>query len=328
MALKDRWEFHYHRGSETVACPPHSLNIEPTNICNLNCPRCSLDHQQSKGRIDFDFFSDLVEQAAFIGVEEIRLFLAGEPFLHRQLPEMVEKVERLGLRSIIHSNGTRLTEENSRAMLDAGVSIISFSIDGSDAETYEIKRKNGIFNDTMENVDRFLRIKQSLGDGNRSRVIIQSLIPVGQTLLPPQTLIERFRGLPVAYFKVLHPHNFRGEAGEIEDYRVDSATPSPCMFLWHEMSVNWKGLVHGCCADLNGHLIRGDLKKESILSVWNNDIARELRRTHAGGRPHFHDLCFECSVPYQRQKVTSYLDLLRQETRKGMRRMLLRKRPA
>ena len=320
MALRDRWETYYHQGAKRCLCPPHSLNIEPTNACNLRCTHCSLDPDRKRGFMELDRFVELVDQAASIGVEEIRLFLAGEPFLHKQIGQMIRACTDRGLLSIIHTNAAKMKPEHSREAIEAGLSVISISIDGATKQEYEASRCGAEFETTLENTVALLEQKRELGaDG--LQVIVQTLRPVGQPLSPPRVLRERFAGLPVNHFKVLHPHNWRGEA-QVEQTRHETITPNPCMFLWHELSVRWDAKVVGCCADLNGFFIRGDLNSESIIEVWNNEKALELRRVHALGSPDDHPLCKGCSVPYQHQKVTPLSKVRKQEAKRRVKTLL------
>lgn len=323
MGIKSRWEYHYHKGNQALPCPPHSLNIEPTNICNLNCPGCSLDKGRDHGMMDIALFDQIAKQAADIGIEEVRLFLAGEPFLHKEIIGMISGCTDLGLRSIIHTNGMKLDKDKARGIIDAGLSVISFSIDGADKEEYEKARVGAKFDTVIQNVKALLELKRK-GNAELPYVIIQSIIPVGGKLEPPPGLVSIFKRLPVGHFKPLHPHNWRGEC-DMEKIRAESPRPNPCMFLWHELSVGWDGRVMGCCADLNGFLIRGDLSKETIMDVWNNDEARLLRNVHTQRRPDQHPLCDNCSVPFQNQKVTPLKDVYKQTIKGGIKSLMGRK---
>lgn len=302
MKVRERWEYSYHRGRDNLSCPPHSLNLEPTNACNLACPNCSLDRSRKRGFMDPTLFSTLVEQAATIGVREIRLFLAGEPFLHKDIAKMVGLCQQHGLRSILHTNGALMDAHVSRAVMEAGLSVLSVSFDGADKAAYERARKGADFETTVENI-RALLLQKQKSAADDLQVILQTIRPVGEPLEPSAAVVDLFRNLPVDHFKVIHPHNWRGEA-DVGATRRESERPNPCMFLWHELSVGWDGRVLGCCADLNGFWVRGDLTRQPIREVWNNEASRELRRIHARRAPSLHPLCKDCSVPYQTQKVT------------------------
>jgi radical SAM protein with 4Fe4S-binding SPASM domain len=200
--------------------------------------------------------------------------------------------------------------EKARAVMEAGLTEISFSIDGIDKASYEHERPGAKFEDTMENI-RSLLTQMKKARAKNPRVTIQSIVPVGHDLLPPKHVTQLLTGFGFLHYKVLNPHNWRGEVN-IGRTRRESIKPNPCMFLWHELSIGWDGRVMGCCADLNGEFIRGDLKEESILDVWNNEKATALREAHANRAPFAHPLCRSCSVPYQKQKVTPLTRLYRQ----------------
>jgi hypothetical protein len=261
--------------------------------------------------MDLGLFGSLVDQAAAIGVREVRLFLAGEPFLHPDLATMIERCTARGLRSQVNTNATAMTPERSRAALDAGVSCLVISLDGADASTYEANRPGATFSRTVENV-RALLAQRARRDAARTEVVVQTIRPVGEPLAPPPGLRALFAGLPAPGFKVIHPHNFRGESREVAAPRRDLAAPVPCKFLWHQLDVAWDGRVLGCCADLNGFLVRGDLTRETILDVWNNEATSALRASHRRP-PSAHALCRDCSIPVQDPRVPSAARLALQE---------------
>lgn len=323
MSIKRRWEYHYHKKNVVLPCPPHSLNLEPTNACNLKCAGCSLDVGRKRGMMDLGLFEKLARQAKQIGTEEIRLFLAGEPLLHKQIVEMVSTCTELSLRSIIHTNATNLTPEMSGRLVEAGLSTISLSIDGADKQTYEVARVGADFETTIENSRALLRYIKECG-AEKPYVIIQMLRPENEPLEVPDALRELFRGLEVGHYKVLHYHNWRGEAAALRKKSEGTAPVYPCMFLWHELSVGYDGKVMGCCADLNGFLVRGDLTSESILDVWNNAEAQKLRKLHADGRPWDHPLCADCSVPFHKQKVTPLTNLYKERAKAPLRALAVK----
>ena len=273
--------------------------------------------------MEMDFFKSIARQAKEIGVKEIRLFLAGEPFVHKGIADMAAFCTEVGLRSIIHTNGMLLDNDKSQAIIDAGLSVISFSIDSADPKTYEAARAGAKFDRVIENAKTLLSLIKER-KAKEPYVIIQSIVPVGQELVPDKRLTDLFEGLPVGHFKVLHPHNWRGEA-DVGESRKESETPNPCMFLWHELSVGWDGKVLGCCADLNGSFIRGDLTKESILDVWNNEKSMGIRGIHGKQSPFEHPLCAQCSVPFQNHKVTSLSNLYKQRLKRVVKSLLGRK---
>jgi radical SAM protein with 4Fe4S-binding SPASM domain len=65
--------------------------------------------------------------------------------------------------------------------------------------------------------------------------------------------------------------------GEIEKLRKKIIKRPPCFYLWETLVILWNGEVIVCCQDLLGELKVGDVKKDTLLTIWNNKKMQELR---------------------------------------------------
>ncbi|MBN1991667.1 MAG: radical SAM protein [Anaerolineae bacterium] len=84
-------------------------NLAITTVCNQNCPYCfTVDYLNKAGRHrDFIDLEDFEKSLSFLersGIDEIRL-LGGEPTLHPQFVELIERARKTGKRIIVFSNG-------------------------------------------------------------------------------------------------------------------------------------------------------------------------------------------------------------------------------
>src|SRR3990170_4559139 len=98
--------------------------------------------------------------------------------MHPGLAEMVAHVEGLGLVSGVHTNATMLTEWHAKDLLDAGLSQLSISFDGTDRESYSAMRQGANYEKTVRNIGRFLKLKAQRGNG-KPHTIIQTMVPYG-----------------------------------------------------------------------------------------------------------------------------------------------------
>jgi MoaA/NifB/PqqE/SkfB family radical SAM enzyme len=155
-----RWHLAWYRKQIHRSYPPEYINVEPTNACNLCCTVCSLDRKRPSGLMKLELARAILENAKQTGVREVRFFLAGEPVLHPELPEMVKFAVDLGLHTVIHSNATRLTTEIGRKLIKTGLHELSFSFNGQNAEEYEAIHQGATFKDTLDNVIWFLEEKK------------------------------------------------------------------------------------------------------------------------------------------------------------------------
>ena len=80
--------------------------------------------------MDFDLFKKVVDECAALGITHVRVHNYGEPFLDKQLVEKVRYAKQRGIAEVgMISNGSLITEEIARGMIDAGLDAINISVD-------------------------------------------------------------------------------------------------------------------------------------------------------------------------------------------------------
>lgn len=267
--------------------------------------------------MELDLYEKIIDEAARINVHEVAHFLAGEPLMHPELPYMIEYATLSGIRSRVHTNGTLLTEERSRELLDAGLAFLGVSFDGDDPDTYNSMRSGSDFDRVMDNLRNFLKMKKERGsDGPFVAVKVVKAETGGEgrpadsshSLEISREFLELFDGLPVDQFKVIHPHDWRGEVKDVVPHVATGDIYYPCMVLWATLSIGWDGRVLGCAADLNGHEVLGDLNRETMMGVWNGRKLQRYRELHGSGDYRDIDLCSDCSfVWWARNPHVSFL---------------------
>ncbi len=287
-------------GREIQKSPPYFINLEPTSFCNLNCPICSYDGSRGKGYLRRDIAEKVFSQAADMGAAEIRLFLAGEPFFHPRLAEFIASAKRRNLITNIHTNATFMPPERIEAALQAGLDKISFSFDGESAEEYEAVRIGAKFEETLDNIRRFLEIKKRRG--SRFPLVTIQIIKLPASSNPNCVTPEfkaRFKDLPVDEFLLLRPFVWPDQKAQ-EFNSPPGSKYYPCMIPWTSLSIGWDGRVFWCCGDLNGAEVLGDISRETLSEIWNGEKIRALRRGLAKGELHTLQLCRNCEAVYHR----------------------------
>ncbi len=91
--------------------------------------------------MEFDLFRKVVDEAAALGVTHVRVHNYGEPFLDKQLVEKVRYAKSKGIAEVgMISNGSLITEDVARGMIDAGLDAINISVDAAGKEVFESTR--------------------------------------------------------------------------------------------------------------------------------------------------------------------------------------------
>jgi len=136
--------------------PPHAPSKPRTLLllvnrgCNLRCTFCDL--WEGHVHMPVERAIALLDDAVAIGTE-VLVLTGGEPFLHPGLFEIVRAARARGLTVNITTNGTRI-DARWDELVHAGVSSLSFSLDGL-AETHErLRGQKGCFRKTLAGLER------------------------------------------------------------------------------------------------------------------------------------------------------------------------------
>jgi 12,18-didecarboxysiroheme deacetylase len=134
-------------GAESGKLPSHLLQFSKdkrpvvvwnvTRRCNLKCVHCYSNSQnvQYSDELDTDEGKRLISDLASFGCPVI-LFSGGEPLMRKDLPELIQFAVDKGMRAVISTNGTLITEEKARIFSKTGLSYVGVSIDGT-RETHD-----------------------------------------------------------------------------------------------------------------------------------------------------------------------------------------------
>ena len=266
---------------------PEIVQIESTNICNAKCVFCPRDDMHRKqGIMSVDLFKKIVDECVELGITHVRVHNYGEPFVDRKLVEKVRYAKQKGIKEVgMISNGSLITEDVARGMVDAGLDAINISVDASGKEVFESTRIGLKYDKVIGNIERLVRIRAE--SGKRRPKLILSFVRQNNSA-DEQAFIEHWRRI-ADKIHITDLHNWGGTLHQQSDVNY------PCYRPWLTFTVLWDGRVALCCADFDGHTILGDVNTSSIKEIWNDDLFRSVRREHLeSGGP---DVCRACDLP-------------------------------
>jgi pyrroloquinoline quinone biosynthesis protein E len=117
--------------------PPLSLLAELTYRCVLQCPYCSnpLRYAESHYRqeLSTEEWHRVLGEAGTLGVVQLALS-GGEPTLRKDLLEIVQRANEVGLYSTLVTAGTMLPDEKLAAYKEAGLDHVQISLQGASPE--------------------------------------------------------------------------------------------------------------------------------------------------------------------------------------------------
>ena len=145
---------------------PWSMSIGPTYLCNLDCVFCPPKPPASDGvrELKAERLVRVVREAGELGVCKVNISGGGEPFLRTERTfAVMREIKARGMGGTIVTNGTLITDEVARGLVEIGWDMIILSIDGPDAETHdELRSRPGAFAKLMTAVERIRHWKETL----------------------------------------------------------------------------------------------------------------------------------------------------------------------
>lgn len=166
--LKDAVSFPFeYLGSSGKASLPWAINLLVTSKCNLHCEMCSFDASKFcslNGELSLEDIKFFIKG---ISKRKIHIFLSGgEPFLRKDIFEIIDVIKGSGLTWGICTNGTLLDENKIRKLVKLKPEFIIFSLFGVKENHDKITGVSGSF----ERLFASIQTLSSLTD--RTKVII------------------------------------------------------------------------------------------------------------------------------------------------------------
>jgi MoaA/NifB/PqqE/SkfB family radical SAM enzyme len=287
---------------------PCLFNIDPSGACNLRCvfcPQSDPPGTMTFGLMEYELFERVVaaiERSTICA--GLSLFLAGEPLMNKNLPRMIALArERLQTPPLIATNGTLLTKEVGRALVEAGAG--DFLIDFcADAAHYESMCPPAAWERVRANI-------QALGDtmrasGAAGAIRLKNMDWRGKTDEERRLSLSALRSLfgtaPPYRYEEYKLHNWSGDfsakAGERYGYRtsVDKKKRgyNPCSHLWFMMNIHHDGTVSLCCRDTMKGAVIGDVTRSSLIEIWNGPDMVRMRELMIEKRYDEIPICRSC----------------------------------
>jgi len=292
------------------------MHIDPANVCNFLCAFCPTSDKEllrsvdrPSGVMDFDLFVRIVDQLAELTQRHARrlsilhLYKDGEPLLNRRFPEMAAHAKRARVADLVSTttNGSLLTEDLSRKLLDSGIDQIRISIIHLGSDRYrELTKSWSDYEKIRANVAFLHAEKKRLHKGTRI------LVKINDTALTEEER-RRFKADFEGISDDLRIDSLMGwSLSESKDFTLgvaistgmDGVSPLQqrrvCPEPFSRLAVNFDGQVSVCCVDWSYGTIVGDLRHENLADVWNGERLKRFRISHLTGNRASIPACAQC----------------------------------
>lgn len=288
---------------------PISYSIEPTNHCNLKCPECpsglgSLTRPLGLlNLIDFKAWIDQIKDTGFY----VQLFFQGEPYINKNLPEMIRYAQHNKVYISISTNGHFINEKNVDQVLKNAPDKLIYSVDGLDEESYQKYRVGGTFKQADEGLRLLLKRRNEL-KLNKPYVEFQFIV-----MKQNEHQLEEVRkycievGVDKLVFKTMQissyenalkflPSNPKYRRYKIDDhsFAIKNKMKNHCFALWRTSVIAWDGKVVPCCFDKDAEYTLGILNGKSFYDIWKSEHYQKFRQSVLNNRQS-NKICTNCT---------------------------------
>ena len=287
------------------------LDLELNGGCNYKCEMCP----QTEGRereflkkLPSSVLNKILDDAIQYGLKSVSLHGSGEPTLNQDMPEAVRAVKSRGLKCLSFTNGYRLDEKMSRALIESGIDVLRVSAIGASRKSYCRWMSMDVFEQVRENVKRFGELNREMG-GNSEIHLYHLITERERQNEEVAAYLENWVSYTGALAEIWLMHNWSGSyASPYSRFQMTpGAVPRSCGRPFSELLQvragglnSHRGAVVACCMVLgkDSSAVLGHLDDQSIADVVAGQSFEELRTAHREGRFEEISYCKDCDQLY------------------------------
>ena len=211
--------------------------------------------------------------------------------LDRKLEERIRRAKDLGISCVkTYSNGSLLTAERAKSLLESNLDELFLSFDGASREEYEKSRVPLLFDQVLENIHTRVRLRNEYHarGGNRMRIKVSCCSTEDKT--GTMKLLQK----EVDEFSFTKLHNWGTEDYTANRHRIRK----PCQRPWKTVTILSNGDVVPCCLDYDGKIRFGNLHETTLQAIYHGEVLRNLQRLHKIGRHDEISICENCTKSF------------------------------
>ena len=274
---------------------PKVVLIDTVSYCNLQCSMCVHSNMtREKGAMKWELFTKIIDEIASENKDaRIWMVFFGEPLILKNkkpsIFDMIKYAKDKGLTDVVvNSNANLMDEEASRKLIDCGLNAIYIGIDAFTPASYSKIRIGGNYDQTVNNILKLIELKKELASSHPE--IFVQFVEMDLNRNEKDDFI-RFWSSHGVNVKIRPKISWAGMI-DAPNLTLGNEDRWPCHWAMQTMSITDTGKVVTCAVDLDAKFIAGDVKTDTLKSVWNGKL-KELRALHVSRK--FDQLPPNCS---------------------------------
>lgn len=263
------------------------VNIEISNICNLQCSFCP-EVIRSKKLIDLDLFRQIIAQVAPL-TELVCFHLMGDPLVHPKLLELIEICHEFKVRIFFVTNGVLLKEKQSELLLHPAMKQVNFSLHSffdnfSDKDPTDYLERIFQFTEVAfeKRPDLFINyrlwnLNEVRGSSEKNHSMLQRI----SERFANSNQASKLAAVDVRVQKSKHLKNKLYLHYDTEFIWPSLSLPvlgtqGMCYGLKSHFGILVDGTVVPCCLDKEGEIPLGKIQESSLLDILNSPRSQAL----------------------------------------------------
>ena len=259
--------------------PYTNFLLELSNACNHKCIFCT--HQKMKrkvGKMKPEMVESVLRQAYALGTREVGFYATGEPFLVPELPEYIRLAKDIGYEYVyLTSNGALATPERIRAVVDAGVDSVKFSINAPERKLYEFIHGRDDFETVISHL-RYLNEYRKESGRNYKIYVTGILTRFTEDLKDEYDRLFGDLADQIVFKNVYNQGGYMPENDHLLRCTHDNETYRRCNLPFDAICVSWEGYLIVENADYENMLVVADLNKVLLKDGWYGEKMKKLRQ--------------------------------------------------
>jgi radical SAM protein with 4Fe4S-binding SPASM domain len=276
------------------------VNIEISNICNLQCSFCP-EVIRSKKIMEVDLFREVIRQVAPL-TDQVCFHLMGDPLVHPKIETLVEICGEAGVPIFLVTNGVLLRETQSQLLLHSAFRQICFSLH-SFFDNFPDKDPTQYLERIFAFTERALEQRPELYINFRLWNLDAPRAADTKNLEMLRRIEERFalqvsrevdvrRGKSIRLRGRLYLHFDTEFTWPSMDLPVQGEQGT-CYGLSSHFGVLADGTVVPCCLDKEGNIPLGNVRDRPIVEILADERAARILEGFRRGRL-VEELCRRC----------------------------------
>lgn len=261
----------------------HKVNIEISNICNLQCSFCP-EVVRSKKTMPLDLFERIIQQVAPL-TEQVCFHLMGDPLVHPQLAELIQTCEKQDVKIFFVTNGVLLREKQTQLLLSPAFRQVNFSLHSfhdnyPDRDPTEYLRKIFAYVELAmaQRPDLYLNFRlwnldDVRGGSHQNREMLKRICEHFGVDVDPEIDVRRRKSVHLMNRLYLH---FDTEFIWPSVHLPILGDTGTCYGLSSHFGILVDGTVVPCCLDNDGAIPLGNIANQHVVEILDSPRSRAL----------------------------------------------------